>query len=259
MKKYLLFILLMPSFLFGATTLSIHEKYGLPSDENLIKKGTYILSYDLDYKIPNWVAYHLSKADLENTLTRSGTWKVETKVDSEYRAKASDYSKSGYDKGHLCPSADMARSAKTMQSTFCYSNCAPQVGKGFNRDMWEMLEEQVRAWAKAKKDVWIFAGVYFDPDNPNGEGDSTVKTIGNGVGVPPHWYKIIYAPNGPSPNDDEVIAFEFENIAYPDTKFREHEVTVRQIEDETGLDFLNKLPKAVQDKLETKKEVETWN
>jgi DNA/RNA endonuclease G (NUC1) len=102
-------------------------------------------------------------------------------------------------------------------------------------------------------------GVYFDAENPNGEGDSNIKTIGNGVGVPPHWFKIIYAPNGPSDSDDEIIAFEFENKVYSDIKFREHEVPVRQIEDETGFDFLNKLPKTLKKKLETQKEIGTWN
>jgi endonuclease G, mitochondrial len=146
-----------------------------------------------------------------------------------------------------------------MQSTFVYSNCAPQVGKGFNQAMWKYLEDQVREWAKEKGDVWIFTGVYFEPDDSNGVGDSNVTTIGNGVGVPPHWYKVVYAPNGPSPADDELIAFKFENKAYTGKDFKAHEVTVRQIEDETGLDFLNKLSKAVQDKLETKKEVGSWN
>jgi len=256
----LLLVLLAPISTLAKTTKTAsapgNDKYGLPSNETLIDKGTYIVSYNDDYKIPNWVAYHLSRSDVQSTLSRSGHWTTETKVPVEFRATSKDYSNSGYDKGHLCPSADMARSLKTMQTTFCYSNCAPQVGVGFNRGIWKDLEDQVRKWVAIKGDLWIYIGVYFNSDDPEGkpEFDPKVNYIGDHVGIPPHWYKIIY-----SPSDGSLIAFEFDNKAYPGHDFRSHQVTVRQIEDETGLDFLNKLPKATQDKIETKKETGTWN
>lgn len=224
----------------------INGKWGLPSEDNLIDKGTYVISYNNDYKIPNWVCYHLSKSDLNNTLKRSGQWKVEKDVAPEYQATGKDYSKSGYDKGHLCPSADMARSLKTMQATFVYSNCAPQVGAGFNRGIWKNLEDQVRTWTKDKGEVWIYTGVFFDKGvDP--------KTIGNHVGVPPHWYKIVFAP--PS----SLIAFQFDNKVYKGQDFKAEEIPVKTIEQETGLSFLENLDKKTRDQIEAQKESGDWN
>jgi endonuclease G len=54
-----------------------------------------------------------------------------------------DYEKSGYDRGHLAPAADMGFSKITMAESFYYSNMSPQV-PGFNRGIWKQLEEQTR-------------------------------------------------------------------------------------------------------------------
>jgi endonuclease G, mitochondrial len=225
----------------------INGQWGLPSDENLIDKGTYVISYNNDYKIPNWVCYHLSKSDLDHTLKRNGQWKVEKDVAPEYQATSADYSKSGYDKGHLCPSADMVRSLKAMQATFVYSNCAPQVGAGFNRAIWMYLETQVRKWAQDKGEVWIYTGVFFDKDGEP-------KTIGpHHVGIPPHWYKIVFSP----PNS--LVAFQFDNKAYKGRDFKAEEIPVKTIEQETGLSFLDKLDKKTRDKIEAQKESGDWN
>eukprot|EP01047_Picozoa_sp_COSAG01_P044704 COSAG01_NODE_4066_length_5385_cov_159.277336_3_plen_73_part_00 len=51
-----------------------------------------------------------------------------------FRAKLSDYRRSGYDRGHMCAAADMKASQHSMDSTFLLTNIAPQVGEGFNRD-----------------------------------------------------------------------------------------------------------------------------
>lgn len=250
MKKRLLKLTFLSLFYLSTGTLAsadpFNTKYGMPKAEHVIDKGYYVISYNYNYKIPNFVAYHLSKADLTSTFKRNGRWKAETAIPVEYRATSSDYSRSGYDKGHLCPSADMARSLDSMQATFVYSNCAPQVGRGFNRDIWEKLEEKVRKWAKEKGDVWIYTGVFFDSSGNH-------KYIGKQIGVPEHWYKIVFSP------PDQVIAFEMDNKAYPDKNFMQYITPVKEIEKETGLDFLNKLDKKTQDRIEAMKENGEWN
>jgi endonuclease G, mitochondrial len=54
-------------------------------------------------------------------------------VDARFRSKLSDYKNTGYDRGHMAPAANHKASQDTMDSTFTLSNCAPQVGQGFNR------------------------------------------------------------------------------------------------------------------------------
>jgi endonuclease G, mitochondrial len=58
-------------------------------------------------------------------------------------ASLNAYKGSGYDRGHLCPAADMKLNQTSMSETFFLSNMSPQV-EGFNRGIWSTLEDQVR-------------------------------------------------------------------------------------------------------------------
>lgn len=64
-----------------------------------------------------------------------------------YKAKLSDYLRSGYDRGHMAPAADCKYSQNAMDETFYLSNIAPQVGDGFNRDCKEDLSFIMAAFA----------------------------------------------------------------------------------------------------------------
>jgi len=70
-----------------------------------------------------------------------------------------DYQGSGYDRGHLAPAGDMSWSSQTMEESFFYSNMSPQV-PGFNRGIWERLEDQVREWAIENQDIYVVTGRY---------------------------------------------------------------------------------------------------
>jgi endonuclease G len=54
-----------------------------------------------------------------------------------------DYKGSGYDRGHLCPAADMTLNKTSMSETFYLSNMSPQM-PGFKLGKWSTLEDQVR-------------------------------------------------------------------------------------------------------------------
>ena len=80
-------------------------------------------------------------------------------------AKPSDYVKSGYDRGHLCPAGDMTQSVEAMSETFYMSNMSPQV-PGFNRGIWKSLEEQVRKWGKEEQ-IHVVTGPVFENEKEN--------------------------------------------------------------------------------------------
>ena len=84
-----------------------HLKFGQPNDEELLIRNAYVLHYNAQYRIPNWVAYHIDP-DYLNTPERKGRFAsfrkdddVEDPVeDDEYNGL---FSSKGYARGHFAP------------------------------------------------------------------------------------------------------------------------------------------------------------
>ena len=70
-----------------------------------------------------------------------------------------DYSGSGYDRGHMVPSADRFANVKLNEETFMMTNIVPQTG-ALNQYTWEKLESYSRSQARRGFDVYTIAGVY---------------------------------------------------------------------------------------------------
>lgn len=156
----------------------------LPSGEGEIVRHTYYtLSFNSRHKQANWVYYTLELEGKERVAERTDRFREDKKVPSG-SAKPSDYIKSGYDRGHLCPAADMAHSAEAMEETFLMSNISPQLPV-FNRGIWKSLEKLVRDWGE-KERIYIVTGPVFK--------DNKGKIGRTGVTVPGFFYKVVYAP-----------------------------------------------------------------
>jgi hypothetical protein len=117
-------------------------------EEQIISHTAYLLSYNEEHEQANWVAYMLTSSKLGSGLERSNRF-LEDPLVASGTATNADYAKSGYDRGHLAPAADMSWSMQVMQESFYYSNMSPQL-PGFNRGIWKKLEEKVRDWAAVR-------------------------------------------------------------------------------------------------------------
>lgn len=144
------------------------------SQEQLIRHLGYSLVYDENNEQAKWVAYDLSKSKLVKVASRSNQFLVDPKV-ATGSAEEDDYKKSGFDRGHLAPAADMSWSEQAMNESFYYSNMSPQ-RPNFNRGIWKKLETLVRVWAALEDTIYIITGPVLRPGLP---------TIGpNQVAVP---------------------------------------------------------------------------
>lgn len=85
------------------------------------------------------------------------------RIPEKFRAKMSDYFKSGYDRGHMVAAADAKFSQQAMNETFFLTNVAPQVGEGFNRDYWAHTEDFVRRLTERFADVYVFTVPLYLP------------------------------------------------------------------------------------------------
>jgi endonuclease G len=253
-RKTIVLPFLLIAFFLNATALGAgsiegcthYAKLGLPAEkgELLCRKG-FLLSHDSNFKTPLWVIEHLTEEKARGSLPRYNKFQADPDLKKGERAEHSDYRKSGYDKGHMAPSANMRWDQQAMIECFFLSNIVPQVGKGMNQGIWKELEEKVRSWALQRGELFIFTGPVYKGDN---------KTIGkNKVAVPTHLYKIIY-----DPNKVDAIAFVMPNQQLNTSDLPFYIVTVREVEKMTGLNFLSNVDAQVQEIVETKKAKELW-
>ena len=207
-------------------------------DETIITHTGYTVSYNHHYKTPNWVAWELTRDETKGTESRKSKFEPDPNL-PEPRVEHSDYTNSGYDRGHMAPAADMKWSEKAMEESFYMSNICPQNRK-LNRDDWGDLEEKCREWAKKYGRVYIACGPIYDKASP--------KRIGkHQVAVPDRFFKVVLIYNRKKPI---AMGFLFENKAHHQN-LKNYMVKVDQVEEETGLDFFSKVPDEVENRIES--------
>jgi len=232
--------------------LSKHTTLGIPSlsstsDPNsyLSVKSEYVISYNSGRKIPNWVSWELNTSYLGSTPRQDDFRADDTLPPTLPQASLADYSGSGFDRGHMCPSGDRTLTVAANSQTFFLTNMVPQAANN-NRGPWEGLESEARTIAQSGKELFIVAGGVFS---------SSSRTIGTGVSVPDQTFKVVVVLDavgqGPSsvttntrviavlmPNDDSKISVTAD--------WHNFRVSVDSIEALTGYDFLSDVDPAVQ-------------
>ena len=191
-------------------------------------EGRYTLLYDTLYRQPAWVAYTLTRGDVENrNATRRNRFTVCPAVQARRwpAAEEKDYRGSGYDRGHLVPSADRLGNQVENDATFRMSNIAPQANR-LNLEPWNHLEIEIRRMAQRFDTLWIATGGVLKPG---------LRRIGrNGIGVPEHFYKVVLARRN---GRYQSIGFLLPNSAEVSRSFWGYAVPVDSVRNITGIDF----------------------
>jgi endonuclease G len=206
-------------------------------------------AYDRRTRNPSWVAEHITPASLaiNNADRKKSTFFEDTTIPGMFRAKLSDYFRSGYDRGHQVPAADAKWSQDAMDGTFALSNMCPQVGEGFNRDYWAHFETFCRDLTKTYPSVRIVTGpLYLPKRDVDGKWRVNYEVIGNppNVAVPTHFYKVIYAEDGTNLPTAKVAlgAFVLPNARIANDKsLLDFEVPLEAVERASGLEFGSQL------------------
>lgn len=216
------------------------------SDNFLMQNDYFALSYNRDKGIANWVSWSLSKGDF-GTANRQNDFRPDSRLPADWaKILPSDYSGSGFDRGHICPSADRSSSLEANSATFVMTNMSPQT-PDLNQGPWEKLETYSRSMARRDGTLYIIAGQY-----------GASGKVKNKITVPTNFWKIIVvlAPGADFSSinkDTRVIAVDMPNVkGIKDKNWRDYRTTVRQIEQKTGYNFLSNLPQSIQNSLETK-------
>lgn len=224
-----------------------HEimKYGYPGFENVKRREGHVLSYDRRHRTANWVVERLTRESLKERNADRGDHQF-YEDDSEpplFRATLNDYRRSGYDRGHLAAAGNHRYDAKALNDTFSLSNMSPQVGKGFNRGIWNSLEMYVRGLAAKFDTVYVITGPLYLPNVfENGRKYVKYEVIGpNDVAVPTHFFKalLLEKDNGKT---IQIEAYVIPNTAFPDnTPISQFKVPLEQVEKASGFFFFDQL------------------
>ncbi|HEX8110934.1 MAG TPA: DNA/RNA non-specific endonuclease [Kofleriaceae bacterium] len=238
--------------------LSVHTTLGIPAPTStstpsafLSVKSGYVVSYNGSRKVPNWVSWELNTSYLGSTPRQDDFRIDDTFPPSEPQAQLADYSGSGFDRGHMCPSADRTLTVTANSQTFYLTNMVPQAANN-NRGPWEALESELRTIAQGGKELFIIAGGVYS---------SSSTTIGTGVSVPDKTFKVAVVLDavgqGPAnvTTSTRVIAVMMPNsnslIGLSDP-WRNFRVSVDAIEAATGDNFLSDVDPAVQAVIEAR-------
>jgi endonuclease G len=231
-------------------SLSEHLTMGNPSNaitdvsqpnNYLMDKPQYALSYSRDNGGPNWVSWHLDSSWLGST-PRQDDFRADTTLPAGwYQVQATDFSGSGFDRGHMCPSGDRTITVTANSATFLMTNMIPQLPAN-NQGVWANLESYSRTLVSQGNELYIISG-----------GQGLQYFIANGhVAVPAQtWKVIIVLPVGSNDvsrvnTSTRTIAVVIPNSGTIGTDWRAYRVSVDQVEAITGFDFFSNVPADIQ-------------
>lgn len=237
-----------------------NTELGTPTDNDrsndvIIAREQYTISYNPQRGGPNWVSWDLSSTHL-GSRDRCNCYSADTALArlgyGQFMYNTADYTGGGYDRGHMEPSADQTKTDGENARTFFLTNFLPQQ-HALNAGPWEDLEIAVRDSVKAGREAYVIAGGVFT----NNVGLGSLKGEGK-IFIPDSTWKIVVLmpANGGladvnSPSDIDVIAVNMPNVAAGlSDDWTAYRTSVQAIQRSTGYDFLSALPQAIQDAVE---------
>lgn len=211
--------------------------------QEVVEYTGFNVSFNADLRIPNYVVYELTRSEVQGEEPRSNKFLCDEMVKG--CPTTTDYTGSGYDRGHMAPAADMKWSKQAMKESFYLTNICPQ-NHSLNSGGWKRLEEKVRAWADRDSAIIVISGPLLD---------GPVSRLASGVAVPTGFFKVVLAPFA---SPVRAIAFVYKNEG-GQKKVELQATSVDEVEQLTGFDFFSSLPDDIETEIEKSSNYNEWN
>jgi len=232
----------------------------------LAVKNEFVIGYNNSKGTPNWVSWHLSNAWI-GSQGRTDAFRADASLPSTfYKPNENSYAfaTNGFDRGHICPSADRTTNATENQATFLMSNMMPQAPNN-NQIVWNNMEAFERSLAVAGNEMYIISG----PSRATGGSSAKgfFNTIDGGrIAVPAYtWKVIVVLPNGSNDATRITTATRVIAVIVPNNQsvnsqpWGFYRTTVDRIESENGLDIMSTISTAIQSTLESRVDTGSTN
>jgi endonuclease G len=191
------------------------------SDLVTIKHTNYTTTFSKSKNYPVKVEWWITKSKItcKEPLKRENNFRPDPKFDFDTKFN-DDYLNSGYDRGHMCPSADnICISKSVLDESFYFTNISPQQ-HSLNAGDWLFLEDYSRQLGEKYDSIHIWSG--------NVGEIKKIKT----VSVPKICWKVIYIKK-----TDTWEAYIFENNKSKANGISDNKVIVKDVESLTGFKF----------------------
>lgn len=207
-------------------------------------KVNYSLEYDVTKLHSRWVAFSFDAATAEDNVRRSDAWSWDPKIPAAYDT-SNFFRRSGYSRGHLVASEDRTFSQAANEQTFYYTNMSPQL-QTHNAGIWHRLENRVQEWARDRAfcdRLYVAKGGTIRDDQVEAE------RIKGKMVVPRYYWMALVVKKGKT---YEGIAFLTEHRNYGKGEHIDGlMLSIRELEQFTGLDFFYHLPDDIEQAVET--------
>ena len=217
-----------------------------PADITILDRGHFKIGWSNTLRHPVWCAYHVIQA-ADHAEYKRPSFILDRSISKAPRPD--DYTKSGYDRGHMAPNFAIATryGEDEQRKTFMMSNIAPQ-SPALNRGVWRDVEHRIaELWTARYGEIWVVVGCI---PSRNGE-----TLSGTNIDVPEKFYQVIIAQEG---MDVRALAMIFpQKISWHAWAAR-NIISIDELEEMTGLDFNPDLPQFIQDPLESELPTRLW-
>ena len=229
------------------------------AENYLITRPQYALSYSKNKGIPNWVSWELNSTWLGDAH-RVGKFAPDQELPAGWeQIKPSDYTGSGFDRGHMTNSEDRSRSPEDNIQTFLMTNILPQSPDN-NQGPWVQLENYSRQLVRSGKELFIVSGGH----GQGGVGKNGLKaTVGQGkVLVPAVTWKVILVldtPNsgvaGVNKNTRTIAVIMPNKQGIKSEPWQQYQTSVQEVEKLTGYKFFTSVSEDIRSTISAKVDV----
>lgn len=156
----------------------------IQADAQVIDHGSFVVDFNPKTGCPNMVSWAITPDDLGNQKREPSFRFKADKATPKPRVTSALYTRSGFQRGHMCPAADRSASREAMRSTFVMSNVCPQTSS-LNTGAWKSIENLERKIALATGRCSVHAAPLFFPQD-------TTWIGGHRVAVPHAFVKVLF-------------------------------------------------------------------
>ncbi|MBV5277849.1 MAG: DNA/RNA non-specific endonuclease [Campylobacteraceae bacterium] len=230
--------------------IPVAKEFSLNLTTRILRNEAYMVGYSDIRGNPLWVAYKLKHVPYHAPhLKRPDNFSMD--IRNLTFIKSSDYTNSGYDRGHMAPNhaISVLYGKAAQEETFLMTNITPQKAN-LNQKIWQKLEEmELNKFTEEFKEVWVYTGPIFNKETQRLKSSFFVE-------IPDAFYKIFIGIK----EDKSVRALSFimPQTVKPHDRIEKYMVSINEIEKQSGFDFLHELEDTMEEKIESEVERELW-
>ncbi len=222
-----------------------------------IETNTFSVEYDKSKKHARWVAFKFYNTTGEKNIGRSPEpFAPDPELAPSEQREQADFGRKGYDRGHLCASADRLYNQKANEQTFYYTNMSPQKN-AFNVGIWRDLEALVQNWGRnnsLRDTLYVVKGAALNKPEYIKEyigGDKSKP-------VPKYYFMALLNKKG---EGFKAIAFWLDQTHYysKNERLTKYAISIDELEQKTGIDFFHHLNDPLENAVEASIQTSAWS